>query len=222
MSRGLAHVADGAPPIGTGEIIAFVALLMLGMLIAVLYKYIRKMDLENQRLVEEARRLEEERRQFWLSLYGYGGSQAPATSYEPTPQAPQRRLPFYEDATEAPQQGAPAPSPTPSAVSSPYPIAADGFFRVIPCPICEREKKVKNPLFLIGKDPDGTYILSCGHTDETGRTHILKIRDARREIAPIVEAEAVKEAVAAATTSPPPPAKKEKEKKKREDVQEEE
>jgi len=210
-----------SPPIGTGEIIAFAALFMLSMLIAILYKYIRKMEVENQRLVEEARRLEEERRQFWLSLYGYGGSQAPAAAYEPAPQAPtapqpQRRLPFYEDAVEE-ERRAPAPGPTPSAVFSPYPIAVDGFYRMIPCPVCEREKKMKNPLFLIGKDPDGTYILSCGHTDEAGRTHILKLRDARKEIAPVVELETVKEAVAAAQSTAPPPAKK----RKREDAQEE-
>ena len=212
------------PPIGTGEIIAFAALFMLGMLIAILYKYIRKMDVENQRLVEEARRLEEERRQFWLSLYGYRESQAPV--YEPAPQVstapqPQRRLPFYEDAVSEPPRQAPAPGPTPAAVSSPYPVAADGFFRVIPCPICERENGTKNPLFIVGKDPDGTYILSCGHTDAQGRTHILKLRDARREIAPVVEVEAVKEAVVAAQSAAPPPHAK-KEKKKREDVQEEE
>jgi len=215
------YLESQAPPIGTGEIIAAAGLFMLGMLIAVLYKYIRKMDVENQRLVEEARRLEEERRQFWLSLYG----QSPAATYESTPQVStalhtQRQIPFYEDMVEGERQRTPAPGPTPIAVSSPYPVAADGFFRVIPCPICEREKKVKNPLFIVGKDPDGTYILSCGHTDETGRTHILKLRDARREIAPVVEVEAVKEAVAAAQSTAPPPAKKEK--KKREDAQEEE
>jgi len=185
------------------------------MLIAILYKYIRKMDVENQRLVEEARRLEEERRQFWLSLYG----QAPAATYEPLAQAPQaqRQLPFYEEAEEKPQRGAPTAGPTPV----PYPTAADGFFRVIPCPICEIENKVKRPLFLVGKDSDGSYILSCGHTDEQGRLHILKVVDIRKAYAPVVELDAVKEAVAAAqSTAPPPPAKKEK--KRREDAQEEE
>jgi len=76
----------------------------------------------------------------------------------------------------------------------------------------------------VGRDSDGSYILSCGHEDTRGRLHMLRLTDMRNVYSPIVELEAAKEALADAVQTPPappPPAKKES-KKKREEREEEE
>jgi len=212
-------VADGAPPIGTGEIVTSILIAVLVALMVFLYKYLRKVEHENRRLEELIMRRDEEWKQYWDQKYGQSYQQwYPQESAAPQPQSPYTQIPYYEEEVEKSQRSAPsAATPT-----TPYPLATDGFFRVIPCPICEVENKVRRPLYILGKDPnDGSYILSCGHTDGQGRLHMLKVVDIRKAYAPIVELEAAKEAVAAATVTPSPTAKKEK-KKRGEDVQEEE
>jgi len=207
------------PQIGTGEIVTAILIAALVALMVFLHKYLKKVDLENRRLAEDVRRRDEEWRQFWLSLYGQSGGQQyyPQEAATSQPQSPYRQIPYYEEEVERPQRSAPsAATPT-----TPYPLAADGFFRVIPCPICERERGVKAPLFLVGKDPDGSYILSCGHEDSRGRLHMLRLTDLRQVYAPVVEMESVKEAVAAAAATPSPTAKKEPKKKKEEREEEE-
>jgi len=166
-------------------------------------------------------RRDEEWRLYWDQKYGqsyqqqYPQEQLPQQYVAPST-ATQKQIPYYEE--EVPQRGTPTAGSTPM----PYPTATDGFFRVIPCPICEAENKVKRPLFVVGKDPnDGSYILSCGHTDGQGRLHMLKVVDIRKAYAPVVELEAVKEVVAAQAATPPPAPMK-KEKKKREEREEEE
>jgi len=212
------------PQIGTGEVVTAILIVALVALMVFLYKYLRKVEMENRRLEELILRRDEEWKLYWDRKYGqsyqqqYPQEQGAAESQS----AARGQIPFYEEGAEERPQRA---TPTPATVLPPYPypLAADGFFRVIPCPICERERGAKAPLFIVGRDPDGSYILSCGHEDSRGRLHMLQLSDLRQVYAPVVELEAAKEAVAASTATPTPTATSaKKEKKKKEEREEKE
>jgi len=194
--------------IGIGEVIAAVGLFIIGMLIALLAMYLRHAKRSEQQLEEELRRRDEQWRQFWLSLYGQGDQGTPP----PSPAPAQQQIPYYEE------EAGGAPRPQQQLRSAPYPMAADGYFRVLSCPICEKELGIKRPLFIVGKDADGTYILSCGHVDQQGRLHMLRLVDMRKYYAPIIELSELKEAVEANLPQEEVPQKK---KKKRDEEGEE-
>jgi len=196
--------------IGIGEVIAAVGLFIIGMLIALLAMYLRHAKRSERQLEEELRRRDEQWRQFWLSLYGQADQVAPP----PSPAPAQQQLPYYEEGEE----GRGRRAQQPQQQLTPYPYAADGYFRVLSCPICERDYEAKRPLFIVGKDADGTYILSCGHVDQQGRLHMLRLVDVRKYYAPIIEVSEVKETVEASLPQEEAPQKK---KKKRDEEGEE-